>query len=357
MTKAALLMAVSVLAIPMWSLCAQVEGPFELPERFRKHRFPQVHVADCSLPLGIEKQAPRAVKTYRIGGVTAQMSKQLRVEGKDTGGAPWALDVEIKSGGCWLWRADLDRNGKEDLIMVTSDATSAGDSIATLIMIDDRGRPVPWQALGHYDGEESGLSNLVDLDGDGRAELLFLYVEGIDRGQARATSITCYEIRDAHLKRVDGPFAGEMFPVVQPKNAKLREEPDLTNSVDTNGPGATIASLIRGRKENCGMQVPLTRGEEGALKVDRDAAEVLGQGCYDKLALSDGRKLSLPGVVVLDRANGREVAILDTARLLIEAKMRRLAIRFAGRLCDDGCHPFFLWAAEQPGPVGNQKRH
>ena len=357
MSKIAHLVAIGVLAIPLWPLCAQVAGPFELPERFRKHRFPQVHVADCSLPLGIGKQGPRPIKTYKIGGVTAQLSRQVRVEGKDTGGAPWALDVEIKSGGCWLWRADLDRNGKEDLIMVTSDATSAGDSIATLIMIDDRNRPVPWQATGHYDCEESGLSNLVDLNGDGRAELLFLYVEGVDRGQARATSMTRYEIRDARLRRVDGRLIGEMFPVVQPKHAKVRGEPDLTNSVDMKSPSAIIASLIPGRKENCGVQVPLTRGEDGALKVARAATEALGEGCYDKLALSDGRKLRLPAVVVLDRANGREVAILDTARLLVEAKMRRLEVRFAGRLCGVGCYPFFLWAVEQPGPVGNQERN
>jgi hypothetical protein len=332
----------------MRPLHAQVEGPFELPEKFRTHRFPQTHVADCSLPLGVEKQNPRPGRIYRIGGLTVQVGRQLRVEGKDAGGAPWALDIEIKSGGCWLWRADLDRNGKEDLIIVTSDATSAGDSIATVIMIDDRNRPVPWQAPGHYDGEDSGLSNLVDLDGDGRAELLFLYVEGIDRGQARATSITRYEIRDAHVRRLDGRFAGEMFPIVEPKNAKLHSQPDLTNSVDTKNPGGQIDSLIPGTKENCGVPVPITRSRKGALKVDATAAEALSQACYDKITLSDGKRLRLPEMVVLDRSKGREVAFLDVARLLVEIKTRRLAVWLAGRICEDDCHPFLLWASEPP---------
>ena len=356
MANAALLMVISVLSVQMMPNYAQVEGPFELPQRFRKLRFPQVKLADCTLPVGVEKQAPRTVRTYRIGGVTAQLSNRLRLDGKDIAGAPWAMELETKSGGCWLWQADLDRNGRQDLIMVTSDATSAGDSIATLIMIDARGRPIPWQGAGHYDSEDGGLNNLVDLDGDGRAELLYLYVEGIDRGHARATSLTRYEIRNARLKRVDGWFAGDVFPAIQPKRARVRGEPDLTNVVDMEGPSAMIASLIQGKKEDCGVQVPLTHGAEGSLRANHNAGEAINEGCYDKLVLSDGRKLNLPEVAVLDRASGRDVAILNTTRLLIEARMRRLAVRFAGRICDDGCHPFFLWASEQTAPVGNQER-
>jgi hypothetical protein len=344
--KGALLLGVILTARFLGAQIPQIPGPFELPAKFRQFRYPQVMVADCSLPLPATK--PRIVKRYKVGEMAAQVSDRLRVEGTDTGGVLWALEVDIKHGGCWLWRADLDRNGKEDLIMVTSNATSAGDSIATLIMIDGRGRPLPWQAVGHYDGEDSGLSNLVDLDRDGRAELLFLYVEGIDRGQAQATSLSRYDINDAHLRRVDGRFAGEIFPTVQPKNAKVREEPDLTNFVDTKSPGTTIASLIPGGKENCGVRLPLTRDQEGALKVDRNRAEALTQDCYDKLTLADGRKLNLPELAVLDRPSGREVAILDTTRLVVEVKMRRLAVQFAGRVCDSGCRPFFMLASDQP---------
>lgn len=345
MTRPAFLMTIAVLAV-IRPLHAQVAGPFELPKRFRSQRFPQSHVADCSLPLGVERQSPRPSRIYRIGGLTVQVGRHLRVEGKDAGGAPWALEIEIKSGGCWLWRADLDRNGKEDLIIVTSDATSAGDSICTVIMIDDRNRPVPWQAAGHYDSEASGLSNLVDLNGDGRAELLFLYVDGIDRGQARATSLTRYEIGDARLRRVDGRFDGEMFPIVEPKNAKLRAQPDLTNSVDTKNRGTRIDSLIPGRKENCGVPAPIVRSEKGVLREDASAAEALSKACYDEISLSDGRRIRSPEMVVLNLAKGREVAFLDVARLLVEVKTRGLAVWLAGRVCDDGCRPLLLWASE-----------
>lgn len=56
--------------------------------------------------------------------MTVRIGNHLRVEGKHAGGAGWALDVDILQGGCWLWRADLDRNGREDLILVTSNATA-----------------------------------------------------------------------------------------------------------------------------------------------------------------------------------------------------------------------------------------
>src|SRR6185295_6885846 len=97
--------------------------------------------------------------------------------GKDSWGKSWSLTLPIKSGGCWLWTADLDKNGKPDFILMTSDATSFGDSVVTLLMIDDRGRPVPWWASGHFEAGDDGLVNLMDFDHDKNADLVYLHVE------------------------------------------------------------------------------------------------------------------------------------------------------------------------------------
>ena len=116
---------------------AQVDGPFELPQRFGAFRFSQLAVGDCSLPLPGSKA--RLTKSYRVGRMIAQVSDRVRAEGKDAGGAPWVIEVAIKHGGCWLWRADLDRNGQEDLIVLTSEATSSGESLLTFVMLDSQG--------------------------------------------------------------------------------------------------------------------------------------------------------------------------------------------------------------------------
>lgn len=207
---------------------------------------------------------------------------------------------------------------------------------------------MPWQANGYFDGDEGGLGNLVDLDRDGRAELLYLHVQGYDRGEAEATSISRYEIRDGHLTRIAGPFAGEMFPIIRPVGAQIRSEPDLMNAI---GPGArryTITSVIAGKKENCGVQVTLRRLPGGEVAVDAAAAEAQAATCQDRLVLPDGTTVSMPEILVVDGHDGREAAIGDVGRLIAKMKASRMAVQFAGRVCEDGCRPFLLWASEAP---------
>lgn len=319
---------------------AQIEGPFELPVRFVKARFPQAFVADCSLSFGPKA---RTMTTIRVGRMTARVSNRIRATGTDNAGNPWAVEFESKHGGCSLWRADLDRDGQQDLIALTTDATSGGESVLTLLLIDNLGRPVPWQAVGHYDEGDQGIANLVDLDRDGRAELLFLHVEGIDRGRARVTSLSRYEIKNARLKRVDGRFATETFPARVPRGARVTEEPDLTTALDPNPPALTIASLVPARQGNCGVQIAIDQAGQPST-VDRIAAEAATEACYDKLILSDGRTLNLPAIVILENQDRREVALDATIRSVIEANMRRLPVEFTGQVCDGSCRPFMMWA-------------
>ena len=254
--------------------------------------------------------------------------------------------MDILQGGCRIWHADLDGNGRQDLILVTSDATSDGSSVATLLLIDNDGRPVPWQAVGHFTVTEDGLANLVDLDHSGRAQLLYLHVEGYDRGDARATSLARYRIEDAHLKRVDGHFAGAVFPMVQSPGAQLRQEPDLSNDLGSHPASVFIASVIKRKSEYCGVQLPVRREPGGQAQVDSERAETLHGLCYDRVALSDGRKVKLPGVVVVDRRDSRQIAFGDVYALLVEAQ-KSLVVQLAGRVCDGGCAPFLLWASEK----------
>jgi hypothetical protein len=259
------------------------------------------------------------------------------------------VDIEVRHGGCMLWRADLDRDGQEDLISLTSDATSSGESILTLLLTDNLGRPIPWHAVGHYDEAAQGLANLVDLDRDGRAELLFLHVDGIDRGQARATSLFRYEVRDARLKRVDGRSAGEIFPARLPREVRVNNEPDLTTAIEPNPPALTITSVVPGRPGSCGVQIPMNR--LGTDAVNATAAEAATDACYDKMTLSDGRTLNLPAIVVLEKPKVRELAIYATGRSVIEAKIRGLSVQFSGQVCDGSCRPFMMWASSKRAAV------
>lgn len=344
---------VAIIAVSGGFLAGQVEGPFELPERFHQYRFPQASAGDCSPPLpGLPRTPGQAdKKVFHIGKITVRMLPQagLQVEGVDGRGGRWTLELSNQPAGCSLWRADLDRNGQEDVIIVTSDLTSGPGVEVTILMIDADGRPVPWQAFGYFDGDhESGLGNLVDLDGDRRAELLYLHVEG-ERLDSGCTSLGLYLVGNAHWKHKDGSFAGMNFPVRTPEKAKPTEEPDLTNTIDQTDMPLRITSAIPGRRENCGVQLPITRDSSGAVRVDVEAAKAESEACYDKLVLSDGREVNVPQLMVLDRAQNRDFAIVrGHDRLVSQAITRRLPVRLVGRRCDSGCRPFLLWTSEPP---------
>jgi hypothetical protein len=134
MTVLALFLGLVVLST--LSLAGQVKGPFGITEQLKNFRFPQHAVADCNLPLPSASRSALTTRTYTVGTMTVRLDNRIHVRGKDMHERLWAIDMDIRQGGCWLWQADLDRNGNADLIVVTSDASSDGDSMAALLMID-----------------------------------------------------------------------------------------------------------------------------------------------------------------------------------------------------------------------------
>lgn len=200
------------------------------------------------------------------------------------------------------------------------------------------------------------LENLVDLDRHGRAELLYLDVPGYDRGEVEAISISRYEMRDGHLTRMAGRFAGEAFPIIRPAGAHLRGEPDLTNAIGRCARRYSITAVIAGGKENCGVQVTLRRQPGGEVAVDAEAAEAQAAACHERLMLSDGTTVGVPEMVVVDGGSGREVTIGDVRGLIGKIKARRLAIQFAGLVCEAGCRPLLLWASTATPPDAHPAR-
>ena len=144
----------------------------------------------------------------------------------------------------------MDHNGKSDLILVTSDATSSGESLLTLILSDDFGRPVPWQAYGFFEPSRAGLENLVDLQQDGRAELLYVEREGSGRGGTQRSRIDLYTTASAHLRQHSGRAGAENFPIVRPVGSKVIRGTDLTS--DPVGKLTfTIRSIVEADPKQC----------------------------------------------------------------------------------------------------------
>ena len=161
----------------------------------------------------------------------------------------------IQPGGCTSWRGDLDHNGDEDLIITTFNPTSdEKDVTLPILMIDELGKPVPWQVTGYFAVDDRGVRDLLDLDNDGRAELAYLHMEG-DKFEGQRSLTSFYRAQDAHWQRLSGRFAGVLFPIVRPPGARFSEAPDLSTTVGTREAPLIIKSLVPGIKENCGVQL------------------------------------------------------------------------------------------------------
>jgi hypothetical protein len=101
-----------------------------------------------------------------------------------------------------FYSADLDRNGICDLVMIypTGGNGLAPTSHFFSLTFDEQGRPVPFKADGYFEESAKGITDLVDLNIDGRAELIYM---NFDDGY---WITNLYEVRAARWRRVRGSY-------------------------------------------------------------------------------------------------------------------------------------------------------
>jgi hypothetical protein len=131
----------------------------------------------------------------------------------------------------------LDRNGIRDLVLIypTGGNGLAPTSHFFSLTYDELGRPVPFKADGYFQESNQGITDLVDLDRDGRAELIYM---NFDDGYW-ITSL--YEVSEARWRRVRGLHGRRSYPlytrftnrpnrkVVVPAPGRRPFAPDLSN--------------------------------------------------------------------------------------------------------------------------------
>ena len=166
------------------------------------HRFPQ---------RVLRSKFVQGMSAARIGSATVRFveeSNEIRFAGVDAAGKPWTVTADAMRGGA-LYSADLDNSGTMDLIYA---AYTGGNGLAPpmhvlTLLFDKTGRPVPSEMDGYFEIDEHGLLDLIDLDADGRAELIR---QAYDDGYWITSA---YEARDAHWHRISGQHAARLFPI------------------------------------------------------------------------------------------------------------------------------------------------
>lgn len=181
---------------------AYVKNYLPLMDTEISHRFPQ---------RVLRSKFVQGATAARVGSTTVRFveaTNEIRFSGFDMTGKPWTVTANAMMGG-GLYSADLDNSGAVDLIYA---AYTGGNGLAPpmhvlTLLFDRTGRPVPSEMDGYFEIDEHGLQDLIDLDGDGRAELIR---QAYDDGYWITSA---YEARDAHWHLVSGQHAARTFPI------------------------------------------------------------------------------------------------------------------------------------------------
>lgn len=188
-------------------------SPAEMSRRFPVEYIGTINGGRLVPPgTGAGRPFPAQIKVGPSGAtVVASETDEISISGRDQNGALWSVNMDdywLAYGG-QLYSADLDRNGILDLILKCPIRGNSVTPHSYLIILtyDERGRPVPFKTDRFFGEEDTSIPDLVDLDGDGRAELISMIH---DKGY---WITNLYRIRGARWQRVKGLFSHRSYPL------------------------------------------------------------------------------------------------------------------------------------------------
>ncbi len=188
-----------------------------------------------------------------VAGVTLEKMPNeedyWQLTAKDRAGKSWTVPVGILAniaGKGQLYRADLDRNGIQDLVIWLPSTGNGLAPYAHLILMTftREGRPCVFEPRGFYTASKTGVDDLLDLQGNGHTQLLDMQ---FDSGYW-ITSL--YQVKDAKWQRVHGWFGKLSYPALTrftyTPNRKLVLKPIAGRDPQTEDLAQTQRCLIKG---------------------------------------------------------------------------------------------------------------
>jgi hypothetical protein len=266
------------------------------------------------------------------------------LSGKDKQGKNWTVNFGSKAGfGGNLFTADLDKNGFRDFLMIFP---TAGNGLAPsahvlTLLFDAQGRPIPFEAEGYYDTEKKSLPELVDMNGNGRAELVFMnYDDGY-------WITNLYEASNGCWQRLKGQVGRRSFPLY---------------TRFTHRPNHKAVTPAKGRKPfapDLSNQKPLVSGRMVAFKWAKEGnetAQASTDGMFFVVVNLRGESLSWvsddwhgSAVLIVDKEEGRQVISLwsnaDAVKKIFDDIIKQnYRVSLYGRRFADKLSPEIIWA-------------
>jgi hypothetical protein len=327
-----------------WPCVAQNQDYLPLTKAETSRRFPVKLLGETGggrpgyFGTGGDGAASPARMSVGPSGASFEMDEEGRavLNGRDRGGAAWRVRLGNLSGyGSRLYTADLDRDDVNDLVIVSPTGGNglAPSSHLFALTFDEKGRPMPFEADGYFQEDARGVFDLLDLDRDGRAELLYM---NFDDGY---WVTTLYEAEGGGWRRVEGAHGRRTYPLytrftrranrrpTAPEPGRKPFTPDLSN----------VAPTLRGTLASY-VWADVSQSEDIKLVVEEAGGRV---------TCSPVAWFGSFGVIA-DSAEGREVVTVygneEAAKALLEAAVRaKSEVTLYGRRSAEGCSPEWLW--------------
>jgi hypothetical protein len=272
----------------------------------------------------------------------------LTLSGKDKQGKDWIVYVGSKGGlGGDFFTADLDKNGLRDFIFLfyTGGNGLAPTAHIFTVTFDATGRPVPFEADGYFDWDKKMLTDLVDMNGDGKAELVYM---NFDDGY---WITNLYKASAGRWELVKGQLGKRSFPlytrftnrpnhqVVKPKAGRHPFAPQLANQTP----------VLKGRITG----YTWAKDSDGSAN-SADGLSFIIEEAGGKVTSCDPNEWYGSAHLVIDQADGRKVIALwsdpTTVKSFLEEIIKqRFEVTLYGKRFADKMSPELIWATSSEG--------
>jgi hypothetical protein len=290
--------------------------------------------------LGAIDARPGANRQLDIGASAATLAyteeTELMLTGRDKASKSWSVALGSACGSGEGYTADLDRNGQRDFVLVfpTCGNGLAPSNHLIAVTFESDGRPARFEIEGYFDAGRKGVFDLRDVDGDGRAELLYMnFNDGY-------WITNFYTARAARWRKIKGRFGGREFPLY---------------TRFTNRPNRRAVRPAPGRRPfapDLSNDAPRLRGQ---LRSYRWANVAHSEDIELNFETGEGRQVKCQPVswfgsftVVVDSAGERKIFTLSSPEEWVQPALENLVARrhevaLYGQRNAENCSPETLW--------------
>lgn len=293
-------------------------------------------------PTPLPERIPIGVSGAQLTKHSSEDDEELVIAGKDKNGKHWSVRFggTAMHHGFRVYTADLDKNGIQDGVIL---AATLGNGTAptmhiTTLTFDETGRPILFEIEGYFHAVKDGIFDVVDLDRDGLAEIIYLnHSDGY-----WVTNI--YECSNARWARVKGKHAERAYPLytrftnrpnrvaVTPKAGRHPESDDLSNAK------ARLSGQLLSYK-----WADVNASEDIVLNVKTRAGKTVEcspASWYASFA------------IVIDKPAGRRIVQMSVPEKDFKAALDEIVagqydVTFFGQRGNEKLSPEMLWATEK----------